>query len=85
MKKSTVKPEIPLHDVYLSAFLALRGQEPAIVLSGSRAVFMFQSDEALNKLMREYNEGAPVSVAEYANAVRRLRSRMMAVRDGGRW
>lgn len=83
-KAMTLQTDFPLNDIYLSAFLALHGHEPKIILSGTRAVFVFLPGPDTNELMRRFNENATVGVAEYANSLRRLRSKMLAMRDSGR-
>jgi len=76
------RTKIPLSDIYLSSFQALHGNEPEIITQGTRAVFLFNADDTFYVLSERYNKNEAVNVADFVNALRRIRSRMLTARRG---
>ncbi len=70
-------PSNHLHtsDLFLSAYLMARGTRLlGHVWRGSRAVFQFEGPSDLQPLVREFWNGGPVSVSDFVQALRVLKS-----------
>jgi hypothetical protein len=72
-------------DVYLSAFLELHGFQATLERSNGsgRIVFVFPQSDELYRYVNAFNGDEMVPVAGYASAVRTLKARMFAIRQGG--
>ena len=72
--------KIPIHDVYLSAFLDLMGISPTLAFHGSRVVFEFPNTPETGDLLGAYNRNPSVPLIDYVTSLRRLRAQMLANR-----
>ncbi len=72
--------KIPINDIYFSSFQALHGNEPEIITQGTRAIFMFNSDDAFYAISAKYNQNEAVNVLDFVNALRRIRGLMLSKR-----
>jgi len=82
MVKSTPKT-FSTFDLYLSAFLDLHGAKTKLELKNGKVTFNFTVSDELYLLMAKYNGNAEVGVADFSTAIKRLRSQLLTLRDGG--
>lgn len=73
-------------DPHQAAFLECRGVGIVCELTedGDRVRFVYERSERVAKLVREFNENAPVSVRSYIHTLRALRARMYELKDQAR-
>lgn len=81
MKRSEEKHTTSL-DIYLAAFLSLHQVAPTLTVSNGRVIFVFPSTERTNNLITAYNMNTDVPVADFVVAMKTLRGRMFALKDG---
>jgi len=67
-------------DLYMAAFLALHGIEPALDNNNGRVVFTFQVSDDLYKLMVRFNSNENIPVTSFVTTVKMLRGRMLSMR-----
>lgn len=79
MKKALQK--LPILDIYLASFLALKGHYPEFEREGSRVIFVFPSNDTIYQLIKQYNENFSVSILDYVSILRRLRSQMLGMKS----
>jgi len=80
MGKTSVQ-RISQLDINQASFQALNGNEPDLELQGGRVVFVFQADEDFYRLSSLYNDNSPVNVLDFVNALRKLRAKMLSLKD----
>lgn len=68
-------------DINSASFQALNGNEPDLELQGGRVVFVFQANEDFYRLSSLYNDNSPVNVLDFVNALRKLRAKMLSLKD----
>jgi len=68
-------------DVYLAAYLKMRGFPLSLDNRGGKVVFAFTSSPSLNELISEFNSNALVQVADFTTAVKALRGQMLQARN----
>jgi len=73
---------LPLNDIYEVSWLHYNGIEANEVKQGGRVVFEVPAIEETYRLLREYQEGPTVPLLDFVRALRRVRARMLDVRDG---
>lgn len=73
---------LPLYDIYPAAFLEYNRTQLNLTKQGSRVVFEAPATEETYRLLRKYQENNPVPLLDYIAVLRRLRARMLEVRDG---
>jgi len=78
MAKSNGK--VPTLDLYLAAYLELRGFTPEVTLQGTRAVFEFPATKEVRRLTKEYNNNPTISILDYVSIVRKLKAQMLATK-----
>ncbi len=77
---------LPQYDIYLSAFLELKGIPITLTKQGSRVVFEVPATETTYGALREYQDNPSTPLLEYVSVLRRLRARMLEARDdNGKW
>jgi hypothetical protein len=69
-------------DIHQAAYLHLQGVEPSLTRQGTRVIFEFPGSQAVLALLKRYNANPPVNVLDFVSHLRRLRSRMLEVRNG---
>ncbi len=67
-------------DLYLSSFLTLNKLPPTLELKNSKVVFTFPANEALYRLMMDFNSNVNVPVADFVTAIKTLRGQMLTMR-----
>jgi hypothetical protein len=75
------KEKIPIFDIHTASFLELKHISPELTLEGTRVVFEFNSSEEVYKLLKEYQSNPSVPLLDYVSVLRRLRSKMLSMRD----
>ena len=73
--------KITIFDINQSAFLALQGLEPEIVMQSGRVVFSFPADDDYFRLSDAYNTNLEVKCLDFVKSLRTLRSKMMNAKD----
>lgn len=79
MAKDTNK--LPIFDINTACFLELNHIPAELTIQGTRVVFEFDSTDEVYKLLHEYQNNPPVPVLDYVSALRRLRSKMLTMRN----
>ena len=70
-------------DLYLAAFLSMKGSEPTLEKQGTRVVFRFPSGPNISALVDQYNlENPQIRILDYVYSVKKIRGRMLNVRGG---
>lgn len=83
MKKSTSK-KIPILDIPgLGAFQFMHGNEPELILNGTRVTLLFDADDRFYELATRYNSNEPVRVLDFTNAQRQLKAKMLSLKGRG--
>lgn len=77
---ATKREKFSTLDLYLSAFLILRGFEPELKNHAGKVSFDFTISDDLFKAMQDYNSDELIPVAGYVTSIRRLRSQMLSAR-----
>ncbi len=72
----------PIMDIHTAAFLEMKGVPVTLTLQGTRVIFEVPATTETFAIVAEFNHDASVPVATYARALRNLRGRMLARRDG---
>jgi hypothetical protein len=72
---------ISLLDINHTSFQAMHGNEPDLDLQGSRVIFVFEVNEEFYRLSSLYNSNAPVNVLDFVNSLRKLRAKMLSLKD----
>jgi hypothetical protein len=70
-------------DIHQASFQAMYGNDPNLELQGGRVVFVFQADDDFYRLSSLYNDNSPVNVLDFVNALRKLRAKMLTLKDNG--
>jgi hypothetical protein len=78
--KKAVRKRIPILDLHFSAFQALHGNPPELVLNGTRVIFFFEPDEAFCQLSARYNSNEATPILDFVNAQRQLRAAMLSMK-----
>jgi hypothetical protein len=73
---------IPLYDIHTAAWLQYKGISLELIKHGGRVVFEAPATEETAELLHQYEENPSVPLLDYVSFLRRLRSRMAALRDG---
>lgn len=73
--------KITIFDINQSAFLALQGLEPELVMQSGRVVFSFPADADYFRLSDAYNANLEVRCLDFVKSLRMLRSKMMNAKD----
>lgn len=68
-------------DIHQASFQAMNGNEPDLELQGGRVVFVFQADEDFYRISSLYNDNSPVNILDFVNALRKLRAKMLSLKD----
>jgi len=71
-------------DIYLASFFSFNKLSPILELKNGRVVFSFPANEALYKLMMDFNSNVSVPVADFVTAVKTLRGQMLTMRGLGK-
>lgn len=71
-------------DIHQASFQAMNGNEPDLELQGGRVVFVFQANEDFYRLSSLYNDNSPVNVLDFVNALRKLRAKMLSLKDNAK-
>jgi hypothetical protein len=75
---------LPLFDIYETGFLDYKGIKINFIKDGGRVVFEVPADDETYRLLREYQSDPKVSLLGFVGSLRRVRAKMLDVRDGGR-
>ncbi len=73
---------LPLYDIHQAAFLEFKGTPSLLTRQGSRVVFEVPATDATYTLLRGYQDNPSIPLLDYIAVLRRLRARMLEVRDG---
>ena len=73
---------VSIKDIHTAAYLEFKGIELTLCKIGTRVVFSISADDLSYRLLAEFQTNPEVPILEYVNLLRRLRSRMLDVRDG---
>ena len=76
--------KLPQHDINASAYLEYKGIQAELTLQGTRVVFEFPATNEVYALLREYQGNPSTPILDYVNVLRRLRARMLELRDNGK-
>jgi hypothetical protein len=68
-------------DIHHASFQDMNGNEPGLELQGGRVVFVWEATEDFYRLSSLYNDNSPVNVLDFVNALRRLRAKMLSLKD----
>jgi len=74
---------ITIFDINQSAFLALQGLEPELVIQSGRVVFSFPAGDDYFRLSDAYNANLEVRCLDFVKSLRTLRSKMLSAKDNG--
>ena len=83
MKKddSTNLRKIPILDIPgLGTYQYLNGNEPEMIMQGTRITLLFNADTTFYELSEKYNNNAPVNVLDFVNAQRQLKAKMLSMK-----
>lgn len=72
------------HDVYLSAFLALSGIQPALEMEDHlrrRVTFQFPVTDELYHFIAAFNRNVEVPILDFTTTIKKLRAKMLTMRD----
>jgi hypothetical protein len=72
---------IPLYEIHTAAWLEFKGVELTLTKQGTRVVFEFDPSEEAYNLLRQYQTNPLTPILDYVNVLRRLRARMLSMRD----
>jgi len=75
------KEKIPVFDIHTASFLELNNVSPQLTLQGTRVVFEFDANDEVYKLLKTYQSNPAIPILDFVNVLRRLRSRMLSMRD----
>lgn len=82
MKRPTSR-KVPILDIPgLSSFQYMHGNEPEMIMQGTRVICLFNPDEIFYRLAEKFNSNEPVNVLDFLNAQRQLRARMLSMKRG---
>ncbi len=76
---------VTIKEIHLAAYIEFQGIEAHLTKVGTRVLFQFPDDDTTAKFMAEFQCNPMVPCLDYVNVLRRLRSRMLAFRDGQDW
>jgi hypothetical protein len=68
-------------DLYLAAYIKLKGMEPDLEVKNGKTVFNFEVTDKLYKLMGEFNSNVVIEVADYTTAIKTLRGKMLSAKS----
>lgn len=74
--------KIPLYDIHEAAHQELNGNEVSLELQGSRVVFEVPATDTTYRLLQEYHANPSVALGDFVRVLKRLRSKMLDLRDG---
>lgn len=69
-------------DLYLSAFLLLRGVSPGLQINSGKVIFLFDADDAFYELLADFNSNALIPVTDFCTKVKVLRGQMLSLKGG---
>ncbi|MBP1733333.1 MAG: hypothetical protein H6Q55_3762 [Deltaproteobacteria bacterium] len=73
---------IGLKDIHAAAYLEYAGIPLTLTRVGTRVVFEVPNDDRSLRLLAEFQCNPAIPIQDYVNVLRRLRGRMLDVRDG---
>ena len=78
--KANYVGKIPVFDIYCAAYLEFNNIPSELILQGTRVIFEFPAKDRVYEMLREYQGNPSISLLDYINILRRLRSRMLSKR-----
>jgi hypothetical protein len=83
-EEAEVKKLFSLGDVSRGSYLIIRlAKEPTLTKQGSKVLFNFPATPELYQALQDYEAGALVEAALFAQTIRRLKSKMYAFKSEG--
>lgn len=73
--------QLPIYDLYQTAFLSLNGVPVDYERQGTRVVFLVPGTPEVYQLLSEYNNSPRISLLDYVSSLRRIRGQMLSIRD----
>jgi hypothetical protein len=67
-------------DVYLAAWLSMKGHPPDFIRQGTRVIFEFPASDEVYRIAAQYNGNPDVALLDFVSEVRKVRSRMLSAR-----
>jgi hypothetical protein len=81
-RKNKNVSKIPILDIPgLGAFQFLHGNEPEMVMHGTRVTLLFNADETFYRLSGLFNSNETVNILDFLNAQRQLKARMFSMKQ----
>jgi len=74
---------IPIDDVRQAAYLELCGAAAKLTLVNGRVIFLFEQSPEINELLIKFSSNVPVPIINYIAIEKKLRGRMLFLRDSG--
>lgn len=75
--------KLEIIDVYLTAFLKLKGIKPVPIKKSSKIAFLVDDSETVKKLIVEFNNNADVKVLDFVTCVKEIKAIIFAHKSGG--
>jgi len=75
---------IPIDDLHTAAYLQLAGADPKLTLVNGRVIFLFEQSPEMNELLVKFSSNVPVHVIDYISVEKKLRGKMLFLRDAGK-
>ena len=74
--------KIPLYEIHEVAFLSLNNVQVEFEKRGTRVVFLVPATQKVYELLADYNENPKVNLLDFVACLRRIRGKMLSIRDG---
>jgi hypothetical protein len=77
----SVSRKIPSLDLNQWAFHSYHGNPPDLVTQGGRVIGLFNADNAFYEITERYNNNEDIPVMDFVREQRKMRARMMALKE----
>lgn len=76
---------VPVNDLLgFFAFLTLHGADTELKIEGERVYGFCIADQTFNEMSKRFNQNEPVPILSFLKIQREIRSKMLALKAGGR-
>ena len=81
MKTKPAQRKIPILDIPgLGTFQLLHGNDPEMVINGTRVTLLFKADETFYDLSARFSNNEKINVIDFLNSQRQLKARMLSMK-----